>query len=151
MADLNTNAKPTPVAKPNAEAIPTNVVPTGVKVIAVLYYIVAGLSVLGAIAFFFGAGFLADLIPILALFGGILIVVGIVILLFAVLDFFIGRGLWKAQKWARIVAIIFSILGIIGAIISLIQKDFTNIVTLIVHGLIAYYLIFNASVKQAFA
>jgi hypothetical protein len=129
-------------------------IPTGVKIISVLYYIGAVASILFGILMIVGAGTLGALIesiPFAALFGGLFVVFGIVLIGLAVLSFFIGRGLWKGQKWARIIAIIFAILGVIGAIFSLVGGQWSAIVSLIIQGLIGYYLLFVKSVKQAFA
>ena len=123
-------------------------VPTLVKVIAVLYYIGAAFAVLAAIAMFIGSSFIPIDLP--EFLSGLVIVAGILFLAFAVLGFFLGRGLWKGQNWARIVVIIFAVIGVISGIITLIGGDFSSIIGLVINGLIGWYLIFNANVKQAF-
>ena len=129
----------------------------GVKVISVLYYIIADLSLIFAIMFFVGVGVLSTVLgsvaPFLGELGtGLVVVVGIVSLILAVLYFFIARGLWKAQKWARIVLIIFSILGIISAISTLVSGSLTQgILNIVINGVIGGYLIFSKKVKTAFS
>lgn len=124
-------------------------VPTGVKVISVLYYIGAALSVIAAIIMFAGGSVLATLLP--AILTGLVAVMGIFMLGMAVLDFFIARGLWRAQKWARIIVIIFAGLAIIGAIVNLVAGQLSAIINLVIAGLIGGYLLFSKKVKQAFA
>jgi hypothetical protein len=69
-----------------------------------------------------------------------------------VLAFFVARGLWKAKSWARVIAIIFSVLGVLMAIIAIVQGNISgNIFSLVVHGVIGGYLLFSKGVKQAFA
>ena len=128
-------------------------VPTGVKVISVLYYIGAVVELLLAIALFVGAGTIASKIPLIGALGsGLFIVMGVVLIGLAVLSFFVGKGLWKAQKWARIVAIIFSVLGVLFAILGMVQGQVAgNIFSLVVSGAIGGYLLFSGSVKAAFA
>ena len=91
--------------------------PLGVKIISIIYYIASVMLILSAIAIFvkgasmsnaiakslgpLGVGFLGSLISGLAIF------LGIILLAFSILDFFIGRGLWKLQNWARILVAIF--------------------------------------------
>ena len=128
-------------------------VPTGVKVISVLYYIGAALLVIGGILFMFGAGFLSSVLGAFASLGtGLFVVLGIVLLLFGVLYFFVGRGLWKARNWARIVAIILSVLGLLGAISSLVQGRIGNgIVNLLFNAIVGGYLLLSSQVKAAFS
>lgn len=129
-------------------------VPVGVKIISVLYYIAAVVLIILGIALFGGAGlvgYLASKIPFIAVLGsGIIAVAGIIVILLAVLSFFIARGLWKGKQWARIIVIIFAILGFISAIISLLKLDFSVIGSLVINGLIGGYLLFSENVKKAF-
>lgn len=125
-------------------------VPAGVKIISVLYYIGAGLSVLAAIGFIIAGSKLAD-IPILSIFSGLVFAAVIGFIAMAILDFFLGRGLWRAQKWARIVVIILAILAFIGAVINLVRGQLNSIISLVVTAIIGGYLLFSKEVKQAFA
>jgi hypothetical protein len=130
--------------------------PTLVKVIAVLYYIAAVFTLIGAIVMFVGgtllAGIIGSMIPFVgAATGALLIVLGIVFVIVAVIDFFIGRGLWKGQRWARILAVIFAVLGFLGALSAIIQGQWGSIISLIINGAIAGYLWFAPEAKQAFA
>lgn len=134
----------------------TATVPTGVKILAVFYYIGAVFSVLLAILLLIGASFIdtiAQSIPVLALIGGSLfIVVGIVYLVFGILGLFIGRGLWKGKNWARIFVIIVSIFWFVAAIMMIFNSSLwvSGIVNLLISGLIGCYLLFSKSVKEAF-
>jgi uncharacterized membrane protein len=57
----------------------------------------------------------------------------------------------ERTKVARIIVIIFAILGLIGAIFKLINGQWSSIISLIINGVIGYYLLFSKSVKAAFA
>jgi hypothetical protein len=143
----------------------TKQVPTGVKVISVLYYIFAGISVTSALVSIIGGTALVSTLfgslgEIVTLFYSIYIVVGILSLGLGVLCFFIARGLWRAKNWARIVVIVFSILVIAVILIPLIFLIMTIFITdtpiaeryglfillyvflMIMQGLIAGYLLF---------
>lgn len=129
------------------------IVPTGVKIISVMYYIGAAIFLLFGILFLVGAGFLgaiADQIPFIGILGASLFVVGGIVLIgLGVLDFFVGKGLWDARNWARIVAIVFAGLGILMTLLSIVSGSIvSNIPTLIVDGVIVWYLMSN---KEAFA
>ena len=128
------------------------VVPTGVKIISVLYYIGAVFEVIFGILLFVGSGALKAQIPLLAFLGPFLIVGGIILLGLAVLSFFVGRGLWKGKKWARIVAIIFAVLGVLLAVLGMVQGQVAgNVVSLVISAAIGGYLWFSSGVKAAFA
>jgi len=127
--------------------------PVGVKIISVLYYIGAALELLLAIALFIGAGTIASKIPLIGALGsGLFIIIGVVFIGLAVLSFFVGRGLWKGQKWARIVAIIFAVIGVLFALLGMVQGQFvSNIFSLVISAVIGGYLMFSKDVKAAFA
>ena len=127
-------------------------VPTGVKVISVLYYIGAVFELIFAILLFVGSGTLKAKVPLLAFLGPFLIIGGIILLGLAVLSFFVGWGLWKVKKWARIVAIVFAVLGVLLALIGMFQGQIaSNIVGLAISVAIGGYLLFSSDVKTAFA
>ena len=143
------------------------IMPTGVKVISVLYYIGAAFSFLFGLLLIVGGAFIGAILgetlaSLSALGSGLFIVLGIALLGFGVLDIFIGRGLWKGQNWTRIAAIVFAILGVFGGINSLISgltnfqtigafSIFVAFVQLAVSLLIGGYLAFAHEVKEAFA
>ena len=126
----------------------------GVKIIAILHYISAVLSVIGLLLVF-GLGWafvnntLLNETPITG--GAIIILLGIVFIVFAVLGFFVGRGLWNGKKWSRIVAIIISILGVLSSFNLFINKQFfLGAWSILVGGAITVYLLFNKKVKKFF-
>jgi len=93
--------------------------PSGVTILAVLYWLSAIVAILGGLVYVAGMAYLLPL-AFLALFwivGGALIVIGI-------LDIVIGWGLWSLRKWARTAAIVLAVVGLIsfpiGTIISII-------------------------------
>src|SRR6267154_2034029 len=99
--------------------------PTGVTIIAVLYFLGAALCLLGGVLMFVGGGFLASMINQqggaggsagAGMMAGLGAVVGVVALIVAVICALVGWGLWKVKNWARIVALIFAGLGILGAL-----------------------------------
>jgi|SRR3989344_3550655 len=124
-------------------------VPTGVKILAVLSYIGSALTLIigifGSIGMFVFNNSKEN-------YGQFNLAFAVAFILLSILLFFIGRGLWKGQNWARVVTVVFSILGILGAISGLIQGHVINgIFNIIINGIIGYYLWFNKNVKKAFA
>lgn len=132
-------------------------VPWQVKTIAILHYIATGLCILIGLFMLLGAkGIVSSLVassPDLEgiLTSGMIVAIGIVFFAAGVLAFFIGRGLWKLRLWAKIVAIIFAILGFLSALVSVfVAFRWTLIINLIVYGLIGGYLLFDKEAKKIF-
>jgi hypothetical protein len=89
--------------------------PTGVTVIAILYFIGTLFCVMAGIGMLVGGGFLATMMSqqaqgggVATILGGLGAVLGVVCLIFAAIDAVVGWGLWALKAWARIVAIVFS-------------------------------------------
>lgn len=121
-------------------------VPTGVKIISVVYYIGAALALLGGLLFLTGSAIIdAGILGPIAAFAGIFLI-GL-----AVLDFFIARGLWKGQRWSWLAAIIISGLGLLSSVLAIAGGAVTsNIVGAAFHAVIGGYLIWNKDAKAAF-
>ncbi|MEM2869974.1 MAG: hypothetical protein QW379_06105 [Thermoplasmata archaeon] len=115
--------QPVPASKPAR--------PLGVTILAVLYIIQAILWFAGSVMMGMFLGPILAFLPVLGACVYITIIFGVIYLL-------VGIGLFTLKKWARILAIIFAIIGLlnlpIGTIISII---------------ILWYL-FRADVKAAF-
>jgi hypothetical protein len=109
-------------------------IPRGIKAIVIYFYII---SILFLILAFYPTSFIGMINQFY--------LQSIFFLIVAVFLFFIARGLWKFQKWARIAIIIFSIITLIY---SLIKFSFVGI---IIHTFIVVYLIFNKQVKKLFS
>jgi hypothetical protein len=131
-------------------------VPVLVKVISILYYISAVFGLLFAIFLFVGSAFLSTLMPFLTTISalGYMLVIfcAIMVLVISVLSFFTARGLSKAKNWARMLAVVFAGLGVLGGLSSLFSGfSFAVIVEIAVYGAMGWYLLSNKEVKEAFA
>lgn len=133
-------------------------VPTGVKVISVLYYIGAVIGIVFGLLLLIGADFFMRTVssnlpylPLQGLLSGIFIALGIILIGLSVLNFFIGRGLWKGKNWARIFVIIFSALGVISGLYSIVMGSYLSVLGVVINLSIGGYLMFNAAVKYAFS
>lgn len=149
-------------------------IPAGIKIISVLYYISAALRVSFGLAFFLFSFIVGrDISGVGAnIATGVFIMMGIILIGPGVLAFFVGKGLWNTRPWARITAIVLSGLGSLIALISIMQGDIFNFITLVisfvhflpivlgdagniiillVHLAIGGYLLFSKEVKEAFS
>jgi hypothetical protein len=116
--------------------------PVGVKILAILGYIGAVFTLIAGIALAVGSSAIASaialMVPDAAGLSGIgatlFIVLGIVFIGLAILDYFIARGLWNGKNWARIFMIVLCALSAISSL-----RPF-SIVGLALNGLIIWYL-----------
>ncbi len=92
-----------------------------------------------------GAGILALGGAAGGIFAALGVVLGGVMLIMGLFQIFVAWGLWTGRSWAWILALIFSVLGVIFAIISLPN----GIISLLINGVIIYYL-FTKPVKAFF-
>lgn len=92
-----------------------------VKILAVLAYIDAAVTLLAGLALILGGsvfgGIVGAMIPMSgilvgSMLSGLFVLLGIVAIALAVLDYFIGRGLWNHENWARILVIVLSVLSL---------------------------------------
>jgi len=139
-------------------------IPVLVKLISLLFYIIAFVILITGIIFFIGGivgdsfakvidlesvlsteGFEGDYSLLIAIIQSSLILGGLVLIILSVVDYFIARGLWKGRNWARIVVIIFAVIGFIGALSSL------DVFSMLLTGVVGGYLWFNKEARAAFS
>ena len=138
------------MAKKTQKRVSPRQAPIGVKILSVLGYIGAVLTLILGLIMIFGGGaiasFLSTQIPMLAagVVGVGLVIAGIIFVALAVLDYFIARGLWNGQNWARILLIIFLVLGILGSLSPF------GIIQIIIYALLIWYVGFSKEVKSFF-
>ena len=83
--------------------------------------------------------------------GAVLLVVGIGIILLAlgIAYFVMAYGLWTGKRWAWTITLILSVIGIIVAIASIVAGNVGAIISIIIHGVVIYYL-YRPNVKAFF-
>jgi len=84
-----------------------------------------------------------------SLLGGIGIASGIVLLAIAIVSFVVAYGLLKGLGWAWTVTVILSIVSIVFNAISLATGNIAAIISIIISGIIIYYL-YRPHVKAYF-
>ena len=133
--------------------------PTGVTIIAVLNIIGGvimlligiGLAVAGAILPFVpqsefqqqqnltaGDIDLSQVPP--SLVGGGILAIGGILIAIGVLSFMVAYGLLKGKSWAWTLTVVLSIISIVLNVISIATGNVTSIVSVIISGIILYYL-----------
>ncbi|MFA4887874.1 MAG: hypothetical protein WC595_06710 [Candidatus Nanoarchaeia archaeon] len=76
---------------------------------------------------------------------------GLLFIGIAILSYFVARGLLRANNWARGVVGILSLLGAVFAIVRIVKLNFAmGFLSLILHGLVVWYLFFKSSTNKFF-
>ena len=94
-----------------------------IKLVSILFWISAGLNI------FFGINTLIGILFISSFFSIGNILSSILSLGLGIFLFFVGRGLWKKRKWARITAIIITFLGILISIKAIFKLTMPSFIT----------------------
>jgi glucan phosphoethanolaminetransferase (alkaline phosphatase superfamily) len=117
----------------------------GITVLGILGYIGAVVTFLAGLAMLIFSAYVKDMLDsitttaeissMITALGTIgFIILGIIFIGLAILDYFIAKGLLNGKNWARIIMIVFAALGILGSI-----QPF-SIINLIIDGIIIWYL-----------
>jgi hypothetical protein len=135
--------------------------PTGVTILAVLYFLGAAFLGLAGLGFMVGGSALAAMAksggPGAALFAAGGAILGAFFLVIALVDLALGIGFIKLQNWARVIAIVLTGIGLLFGLLGLMSvmmhmMVFQMVFQLLVLGLevwiVAY--LFKPEVKQAF-
>jgi len=134
-----------------------NNIPEGVWILSVILFAGALLSVLMALWMFNAADQFGTLAPQLAQYGTSEITpttfvnLGVLFIVLAFVSYFIGRGLLKLQKRARVVLIIVAALTLALSVFSLVsyKQLYSNTFTIVVNVVIMWYL-FRKQTNSAF-
>ena len=118
--------------------------PTGVTVLSILFALESLLFIIGGIG---AMGVGALLGPIGA---GLGIIVGGILVLIGLIGLLVTWGLWTGRGWARIIAIILAILGLLTTVLGAIALEPLSIIGLLINIVILWYL-FQPQVKAYYA
>jgi Predicted membrane protein (DUF2127) len=80
--------------------------------------------------------------------GGALAVVGLILILFSVLDFVLAWGIWTLRRWAWWLTMIEAVLSIIGSLSTLVGGNLTSVPSVVINGVIIILLL-TSNVRQA--
>jgi hypothetical protein len=130
--------------------------PTGVAILAILGFIVSILTILAGIGGLVLSAFITGILNALgsntiasAVAGLAVAILSVGVLLAGLIYLLLSWGLWSGKNWARIIWIIFSILGALGALGVLVAGALGFVVPLLIDIFIIYYLT-RAHVKAYF-
>lgn len=134
--------------------------PEGVKVISTISFIFTGLmAFLGLFLLKFSES-MSKMSPsdlsLIAQQGiplpstGNLFSLGVILLILSVFLYYLGRDLLNLKNWARMGVGVISALIAVISLLSVINKNWSNIILLIIGGIITWYLLINKDIKKQF-
>jgi hypothetical protein len=123
--------------------------PLGIAILAVLNIIGGIFGLFGGIALAALSGTVSGLPGLGAISSGWLVAVGIFAIIIGILPVAVGWGFWKGSEWAWTLGVVLYIIGIIYGVVWLVQGNVSSLVSVIIGGLIVYYL-FRPNVKAWF-
>jgi lysylphosphatidylglycerol synthetase-like protein (DUF2156 family) len=113
--------------------------PTGIAILAILELIGGVIVLLAGIGLAALGGSLLTALGY-PVFGGLAALIGGGLAVFGLVALGVGWGLWTGKGWAWWLAVILSILGVLGSLASVAVGSPTSIVGLIVDAVILWYL-----------
>lgn len=130
--------------------------PTGVTIIAILNIIGGIIGLFGGIALVAIGSVLpsafeqgADMGMMAGMFGAFGIAIGGILLALAIFSFVVAYGLLKGSGWAWTLTVVLSVISIAFDAISLAGGNFGGIISIIISGVILYY-VYRPHVKAYF-
>ena len=122
--------------------------PTGVAILGILGFIGSIITILIGIGGLILSAFLTAFLNALgvsglssAIAGAVVAVLSVGVLIAGLIYLLLSWGLWSGKNWARIIWIIFSVLGALGALGTIAAGAYiAGIIDLVINGLIIYYL-----------
>jgi hypothetical protein len=129
-------------------------VPLLVKILSIIFFLAVIITIAIGVLMIVGGDIASSVLPLVVVNTGQTVIFATMI--FAIILFFIALGLWKTWRWAKIVVIVFSAIGIISAIYGIILWQGTldiarNAISLVIETLIGCYMVFSKKVKMAFS
>ncbi|MGH9990307.1 MAG: hypothetical protein ACREAS_07715 [Nitrososphaera sp.] len=79
----------------------------------------------------------------------LIIGIGIILLALGIAYLVMAYGLWKGKGWAWTITLILSAIGIVVALISIAAGNIGAIFSIVIHGVVIYYL-YRPNVKAFF-
>jgi len=131
--------------------------PASVTIIVILQILDGLWGLMSGCALLAGGGILAAILAALGeevphwvsgVAGGVFAVIGLVLVIFALLDFVLAWGIGSLYRWAWWVTLVKAILSILGPLLTLINGNLTSLPTLAFNAIIIALLL-TADVRQA--
>ena len=115
--------------------------PTGVTILAVLYFIGAAVLVIFGLLLMAGGSMMSSMLggDNSGFFAALGAALGILLIVFAVIPALMGFGLWAQKSWGWWIATILTALGLLSGAVGIVRGEWSNLVGLLLNGFILWY------------
>jgi len=110
--------------------------------ILIIFPIIADMTIFASFVTTFGALFRVPAVLALALFRGVLVIMGMI-------AFLVGWGFWRGRGWAWTLGVMLYVICIVLGLLPMLRGDVSGVVGIIVVGMILYYL-FKPNIRAWF-
>jgi len=124
--------------------------PFGVTLLAVLQIILGILELLGAATIAFVSFVVPEMFPRMRLLGPRSMGSGLVLVVFAFVEFILAYGLWKGKGWAWIGSLIFAVIVLVFSAFTLFMRPRVGGVVAVVLNLVIMYYLMQPRVQSYF-
>jgi len=115
--------------------------PFSIKLLTVLEIILGILELLGALAVAVASFALPEMFPRVRLLAPRSMFSGLVLFVFAFVEFILAYGVWKGKGWAWIGSLIFAVIGVVFSAFTLFMRPrLGEVIALVLNLVIMYYL-----------
>jgi len=121
--------------------LPQTTHPFSIKLLTVLEIILGILELLGALAVAVASFVLPEMFPRVRLLAPRSMFSGLVLFVFAFVEFILAYGVWKGKGWAWIGSLIFAVIGVVFSAFTLFMRPrLGEVIALVLNLVIMYYL-----------
>ena len=121
--------------------MPETTRPFSIKLLTVLEIILGILELLGALAVAVASFVLPEMFPRVRLLAPRSMFSGLVLFVFAFVEFILAYGVWKGKGWAWIGSLIFAVIGVVFSAFTLFMRPrLGEVIALVLNLVIMYYL-----------
>ena len=121
--------------------MPQTTHPFSIKLLTVLEIILGILELLGALAVAVASFALPEMFPRVRLLAPRSMFSGLVLFVFAFVEFILAYGVWKGKGWAWIGSLIFAVIGVVFSAFTLFMRPrLGEVIALVLNLVIMYYL-----------
>jgi|GEM_PF-5213041 len=126
-------------------------IPLGINIISIIILISGIVSLLAGVVMlglYFATPVIPDGLSFMTYLSPVILILGIILMIFAIFRFIVFSALRKGRKWAYVLVLVIEILSLLVALINIIMGNYAVTLSLLISAIIVSYLIFSKKVRR---